>query len=167
MPRLFRSSLLILAVMLFHPPTISAQNKSNKSQPPKVVRDLEKAGPGKVFPATRFGLTCQLLGPRGSPVRNLEHPASISELLGAPVELLKIRRYGPAWQNFAEVRQHVIKLLETQTTAVYSYEPWDELVIADVVATLRFSDKSEGSLEESGGHVCFTDHSKSTVWIRN
>jgi len=87
--------------------------------------------------------------------------------MGAPVQTVIIRSYSPKAKEDA-VRQFVVNLLQerVQMMAVFSYEPWDEMVFQDIVATIRFRDKTEGWLEASAGHVCITDHSKSAFWFR-
>jgi hypothetical protein len=163
---LFRSSLLVLALLPLVFSATSPQDKSRKTQQPRVVLDLQKPSAGENSLRRRFGKTCPSQGPEASLYRDLERPASISELLGAPLEVVRIRSYGAHWKKFDDVRKRVIQVLETQTGTIYPGEVWDEMVLADIVATIRFSDGSEGALEESGGHVCFTDHSKSTAWAR-
>jgi hypothetical protein len=37
---------------------------------------------------------------------------------------------------------------------------------ADIIATVQFSDHTEGTLEVSGVHVCFSNHSRSALWLR-
>jgi hypothetical protein len=87
-------------------------------------------------------------------------------MMDAPIEVAKIRRYGPGWKNPDDVRNLITKILKTQTAEVYGYEPWDEGVFADIIATVQFSDHLEGALEVSGGHVCFSDHPGSALWLR-
>jgi hypothetical protein len=163
---LFRSSLLVLALLPLGCLANSSQDKSHKTQQPRVVLDLQKPSAGEKSFRRRFGMTCPSQEPEASLYRDLEHPASISELLGAPIEVVRIRSYGAHWKKFDDVRKRVIQVLETQTGTIYPGEVWDEMVLADIVATIRFSDGSEGALEESGGHVCFKNHSKSTAWAR-
>jgi hypothetical protein len=93
-------------------------------------------------------------------------PTSIAELMGAPIDVVKIRRYSPAWKNPDDVRNRITKLLKTQTAEVYVYEPWAEAAFADIIATVQFSDHTEGTLEVSGVHVCFSNHSRSALWLR-
>jgi hypothetical protein len=160
--RLFtRSSLLLLVLAPLASETSWAQDKRVE---PKVVLDLEKPAPSdNAFHSQRFGLTCRS---SGDGYRVLDRPSSIVELMGAPVELIRIRRYDRRWTSPDEVRNHVIKLLQMRTGEVYRYEPWPEMVLSDIVATIQFSDKVKGTLEESGGHVCFSDHSNSVSWVR-
>lgn len=143
-----------------------APDKPDKNREPKIVLDLQKTGPGEKPFRARFGMTCPPSSPGGSLFRDLERPASISELLGGPVNVVRIRSYGAHWKNFDDVRKHVIKVLQTQTGTIYPGQVWDEMVLADVVAGIQFSDGSEGVFEESGGHVCFTNHSKAALWAR-
>jgi hypothetical protein len=37
---------------------------------------------------------------------------------------------------------------------------------ADIIATVQFSDHTEGTLEVSSVHVCFSTHSRSALWLR-
>jgi hypothetical protein len=41
-----------------------------------------------------------------------------------------------------------------------------DFAFADIVATVQFSDHTEGTLEVSGPHVCFSTHSRSALWLR-
>jgi hypothetical protein len=43
---------------------------------------------------------------------------------------------------------------------------WDESVPLGIVATVEFSDRTRGVLEESGGHVCFSDYAGTVWWLR-
>jgi hypothetical protein len=38
--------------------------------------------------------------------------------------------------------------------------------IPDIIATVEFSDHTEGTLEVSGVHVCFSNHSRTALWLR-
>jgi hypothetical protein len=58
-------------------------------------------------------------------------------------------------------------VLEMRSSTGFSDGPyWDEFVFAGIVATIQFKDKTEGTLEESGGHICFTTHDQSVLWLR-
>jgi len=48
---------------------------------------------------------------------------------------------------------------------VYDYEPWAEMTYENIVATVEFSDHTDGVLEDSSGHVCFSDHFRSVLWL--
>ena len=63
-------------------------------------------------------------------------PTSIAELMGAPIEVVNIRSYGPGWKNPEDVQNLITKLLKTQTSEVYTYEPWAEAAFADIIATV-------------------------------
>jgi hypothetical protein len=78
---------------------------------------------------------------------------------------VRIRSYGSGWTK-GRMLNHMTKLLQVRTAEVSDGVYWGELVYADIITTIRFADKTEGALEESGGHVCFTDHSKSARWLR-
>lgn len=114
----------------------------------------------------RFGITCKSSKPDGGGYRNLEKAATIGELMGAPIKVVKIRRYGRGWKKPEDVRAEVTNLLERRTGEVYPSVPWDEMAYADIVATVEFADHTEGTLEDSGVHVCFTDHSGFALWTR-
>jgi hypothetical protein len=156
---------LVLAALASLP--AHAQDKSSQ---PKVVFDLEKQTPADKPYVEKFGKACDRFnqkseqhGPSG--VRSTK-PATIIELMGAPIEVVKIRHYGRTWKNQDEVRNRVTKLINTRTSEVYNYEPWAEFVFADIIATVQFSDHSEGALEVSGVHACFSDHSHFLLWLR-
>jgi hypothetical protein len=159
-----------LALVVLAPQTAYSQDKPKD---PKVVLDLEKPAPAdnsSVWLANGFGKTCnpfnQKFGELGPPASQPLKPTSIAELMGAPIDVVKIRRYGPAWKNPADVEKLITKLLKAQTAEVYVYEPWDEAVFLDIIATVQFSVHSEGTLEVSGVHVCFSNHSRSALWLR-
>jgi len=143
----------------------------NKPQNPKVVLDLKKQTPTNDSPhLEKFGKTCdpfnQKFGKSGPPANRPMKPTSIAELMGAPIEVVKIRSYGRGWKNPEDVQNLITKLLKTQTSEVYAYEPWAEAAFADIIARVQFSDHSEGTLEVSGVHVCFSDHSRLALWLR-
>jgi hypothetical protein len=155
----------------------------DKSKDPKVVLDLEKPAPSEntgadapdsakgsvhLSAAAPFGKTCSAFRSPKDGYRSLDGVASIADLIGAPIEVVKIRRYGPGQEkpDRDEVRKHVINLLKAQTAEVYRYEPWDEMVFTGLVAKIQFYDHTEGVLEESGGHVCFSDYTGLVWWTR-
>ena len=159
-------AVLVLAVLVSLP-----TYPQDKSQNPKVVLGLEKPTPTNNSPhLEKFGRTCdpfnQKVGKSGPPANRPMKPTSIAELMGAPMEVVKIRSYGPGWKNPEDVQNLITELLKTQTAEVYTYEPWAEAAFADIIATVQFSDHSEGTLEVSGVHVCFSDHSRSALWLR-
>lgn len=152
-------AVLVLAVLASLP-----AYAQNKPQNPKVVLDLEKQTPANDSPhLEKFGKTCdpfnQKFGKSGPPANRPMKPTSIAELMGAPIEV-------PGWKNPEDVQNLITKLLKTQTAEVYTYEPWAEAAFADIIATVQFSDHSEGTLEVSGVHVCFSDHSRLALWLR-
>jgi hypothetical protein len=119
------------------PPTLRT-----KLQNPKLSSISKKqTSTGNAY-AERFGKACDRFnqkseqhGPWG--VRSAK-PATVIELMGAPIEVVKISHYGRTWKNQDEVRNRVTKLLNTRTSEVYDYEPWAEFVFADVIATVQF-----------------------------
>jgi hypothetical protein len=150
-------------------PPARAQDKPEK---PKIVFELEKPAPrdnSSPFVFDTFGKTCNPFDLRVS--EHSENPpwnksASILEAAGAPIDVIKIRRYGSGWKNRDDVQKFVAKLLKAQTMEFSRYEPWDEAVFADIFATVQYSDHSEGVLEVSNVHVCFSDHSRHALWLR-
>jgi hypothetical protein len=157
---------LVLAVLASLP-----AYSQDKSQNAKVVLDLEKPMPTNNSPhLEKFGKTCdpfnQKFEKHGPPSNRAMKPTPIAELMGAPIGVVKIRSYGPGWKNPEDVQNLITKLLKTQTAEVYTYEPWAEAAFADMIDTVQFSDHSEGTLEVSGVHVCFSDHSHSALWLR-
>ena len=133
------------------------------AQQPKVVVSLEKPASS---PLSAFGKTCSAFKPATDKYRSLDKPVSVSELFGAQVETITIRRYGPNWKKPDDIRKYISALLQAQTREVSSYEPWDEFVFENIVANVRFSDHTEGVLEASGSHLCLSDHSRSVLWLR-
>ena len=145
----------------------------DKPREPKIVLKLEKpVSGGNPRGWEPFGATCKSLKPENGKDQRSYHPGwdkpvSIAEWMGAPIEVVKIRRYGPGWKKPDDVRQRVASLLKTQSGEVSPYEDWDEFVFADIIATVQFSDHTEGTLEVSGVHVCFTTHSGMALWLRD
>jgi hypothetical protein len=112
-----------------------------------------------------FGEACKAFSSAQGTDRRLDKPVPIAELFGAPIAVVKIRRYDRQLQNsdLPEVRARVAKILHAQTNEIARGILWSEASFADLVATTEFSDHTKGVLEESGGHVCFSDHA-GTVW---
>jgi hypothetical protein len=155
----------------------------DKTKDPKVVLELEKPAPSENSAANApegakpsvhvaatgpFGKTCSAFSNPKDGYRSLDGVASLADLIGAPIEVVKIRRYGSGQQKLdrEEVRKHVINLLKAQTGEVYRYQPWDEAVFIGLVAKIQFFDHTEGVLEESGVHVCFSDYTGLVWWTR-
>jgi hypothetical protein len=161
-------ALLVLLLVLLASGRAWAQDKPAQSPPqPKIVLDLEKSpADRKSFPLPIFGQTCHSSAEGARHFRVPDHPTSILELFGARVEVVKIRSYARGWKSPDEVRKHVSKLLQARTAEVSPGAYWAEMVYPDIVAMVQFSDKSEGTLEESRGHVCFIDHSHTAYWVR-
>jgi hypothetical protein len=142
-----------------------------KSKDPKVVLDLEKSPPpekNSVATAERFGKACSAFAPPRDGYRSLDDATPIEDLVGAPIETVRVRRYGDGKDKVdkEEVRKQVEKIFKAQTTEEYRYEPWDEAVVVDLVANTQFFDHTKGVLEASGDHVCFSDYSGLVWWVR-
>src|SRR5580700_7523042 len=177
----WRRGFMVLALAAL---TARAGYAQDKTKEPKVVLELEKQAPsensaanasedtkGSVHLSTTvpFGKTCSAFRAPKDGYRSLDGPASIADLIGAPIEVVKIRRYGGSGQEKPdrdEVRKHVINLLKMETAEVSRYEAWDEAVFIGLVAKIQFYDHTEGVLEESGGHVCFSDYTGLVWWTR-
>ncbi len=144
----------------------------DKTKDPKVVLDLEKSPPppakDSIAAAEPFGKTCSAYSSSKDGYRSLDDPTPIEDLVGAPIETIRVRRYGDGKDKVdkEEVRKQVEKVLKAETTEEYRYEPWDEAVSADLVANTQFFDHTKGVLEASGDHVCFSDYSGLVWWVR-
>lgn len=143
----------------------------DKSKDPKVVLDLEKPpAPEKnsITAAEPFGKSCSAFASSKDGYRSLDEPTPIEDLVGAPIETVRVRRYGDGKDKVdkEEVRKQVEKVLKAQTTEEYRYEPWDESVFVNLVANTQFFDHTKGVLEASGDHVCFSDYSGLVWWVR-
>jgi hypothetical protein len=176
--------LSILALATLAVPCACAQDKSqDKNKDPRVVVELEKKPPtsdsnpkepvgadGKanLSPAEPFGKACSAAGAPKDGYRNFDRPFSINELFGAPIAVVIIRRLGASNEKSDrdELRKHIVAVLTAQTTEVSRYVEWDEWVPLGIVATVQFSDRSKAVLEESGGHVCFSDYAGTVWWLR-
>jgi len=180
--------LVILALAAAAAQPVCAQDKSqsknpDKSKDPKVVFDLEKPAAGndakakesaraqgsiRLSPSQPFGKACTALGAAKDGYRNFDSPYSISELFGAPIEVITIRRLGPGQEKPGreELRKRITAVLNAQTTEVSRYQDWDEWVPQGLVVTIQFYDRTKSVLEESGGHVCFSDYAGTVWWLR-
>ncbi|MGA7852474.1 MAG: hypothetical protein WCA15_04050 [Candidatus Acidiferrales bacterium] len=143
----------------------------SKTKDPKVVLDLDKTPPpakDSVEAAEPFGKTCSAFAPPRDGYRNFDDPVPIEDLIGAPIETLRVRRYGDAHEKVdkEEVRKQLEKVLKSETTEESRYEPWDEAVSANLIAKTEFFDHTKGVLEASGPHVCFSDYSGLVWWVR-
>lgn len=143
----------------------------DKPKDPKIVLDLEKTPPpakDSIAAAEPFGKTCSAFAPPRDGYRNFDDPVPIEDLIGAPVETIRVRRYNDAKDkpDKDEVRKQVEKVLKSEATEESRYEPWDEAVSANLVAQTQFFDHTKGVLEASGNHVCFSDYSGLVWWVR-
>jgi hypothetical protein len=113
----------------------------------------------------RFGEACKAFSSAEGPDRRLDKPVPIAELFGGPIAVVRVRKYGPGREkpDRDEVRARVARILHAQTDDIARGMLWSEATFAGLVATIEFSDHTKGVLEESGGHVCFSDHG-GTVW---
>jgi hypothetical protein len=170
--------LLALAALAARPNYAQYKNKD-----PRVVIELEKQSPtndsnAKAPPSADstthlsitqpFGKACSAFGAAKDGYRNFDRPYSVNELFGAPIAVIIIRRLGAFQEkpDREELRKHIVAVLNAQTTEVSRYVEWDESVPLGIVATVQFSDRTKGVLEESGGHVCFSDYAGTVWWLR-
>jgi hypothetical protein len=176
--------LLILALVAAATPPSFAQDKSqDKNKDPRVVVELDKHPPANdanakepasadgaahLSPAEPFGKACSAFGAAKDGYRNFDRPFAVNELFGAPIAVVIIRRLGTGQEKSDrdELRKHIVEVLSAQTTEVSRYVDWDEWVPLGIVATIQFADRSKGVLEESGGHVCFSDYAGTVWWLR-
>jgi hypothetical protein len=170
--------ILTLAALAAQP-----NHAQDKTKDPKLVIDLEKPSPANdpkvkepasadatahASIAPPFGKACSAFGAPKDGYRDFESSVSISDLFGAPIEVITVRRLEPGQEKLdrEEVRRHIMTVLSAQTTEVSRYADWDEAVPQGIVATIQFYDHSKAVLEESGGHVCFSDYSGTLWWLR-
>lgn len=161
----------------------SQDTTQDKTKDPKVVLDLEKPSPANDSSAKNpasasdaprsstvqpFGKACSAFGAAKDGYRNFDRPFSVNELFGAPIAVVTIRRLAPSQEkpDREELRKHIMNVLNAQTTEVSRYQDWDESVPLGIVATVQFYDRTKGVLEESGGHVCFSDYAGTVWWLR-
>jgi hypothetical protein len=152
-------------------PAVPGGYSQDKSKDPKVLLDLEKSPPpekNSIAAAEPFGKACSAFASPKEGYRSLDDPTPIEDLVGAPIETVRVRRYGDGKDKVdkEEVRKQVEKVLKAQTTEEYRYEPWDESVFVNLVANTQFFDHTKGVLEASGDHVCFSDYSGLVWWVR-
>jgi len=79
-----------------------------------------------------FGETCKAFSSADGPDRWLDKPVPISELFGAPIAVVKIRRYDAPLQNsdLPEVRARIAKILHAQTDEIARGILWSEATFA-------------------------------------
>jgi hypothetical protein len=176
----WRRGFMVLALAAL---TAQAGYAQDKTKEPKVVLELEKQAlsessaanasegtKGSVHSSTTvpFGKTCSAFRAPKDGYRSLDGTASIADLIGAPIEVVKVRRYGSGQEkpDREEVRKFFTNLLKAETSEAYRYEPWDEMVFTSFVAKIQFYDHTEGVLEQSGVHVCFSDYTGLVWWTR-
>ena len=146
--------LVILALAAVAAEPGYAQDKNqDKNKDPRVVVELDKRSPtsdsnakepasadrGPHLPlAEPFGKACGAFGATKDGYRNFDRPFSVNELFGAPIAVVIIRRLGAGQEkpDRDELRKHIV------------------------------ADRSKGVLEESGGHVCFSDYAGTVWWLR-
>jgi hypothetical protein len=155
----------------------------DKTKDPKFVIDLERSAPANDSKAKEpasadgathapiappFGKACGAFGAAKDGYRSFDSPFSISDLFGAPIEVITIRRAGAGQEkpDREELRKRIFTVLNAQTVEVSRYADWDEWVPQGIVATIQFYDHSKAVLEESGGHVCFSDFAGTVWWLR-
>jgi hypothetical protein len=180
---MFRTPQCFLVVLALAALAARPANAQDKNKDPKVVLDLEKPAAGDasnakepagahgathLWPAEPFGKACSAFGAAKDGYRNFDRPYSVNELFGAPIAVIIIRRLGRSQEkpDREELRKHIVAVLNAQTTEVSRYVEWDESVPLGIVATVEFSDRTRGVLEESGGHVCFSDYAGTVWWLR-
>jgi hypothetical protein len=159
--RLLRVSPLVLVLASLSCSSNLAQQKPRR---PKIVFEA-KSATNTLRPA--FGQSCKATPNASSPYYHSSfQPVSIADLLRAPAAEVKILRYGPGWKNQDDIRERLLDVLGARTLEISGFESWDEFVPPDIVARIQFVDKTQGALEVSGVHVCFTDHSGAVIWTR-
>jgi hypothetical protein len=180
MPRSSRYFLVILALAAAAAQPNYAQDKTKE---PKIVLDLEKPAPANdskakepasanatthVPIAQPFGKACSSVGAAKDGYRSLDQPYTIADLFGAPIEVITVRRLGPGPEkpDREELRKRITAVLNAQTTEVSRYQDWDEWVPQGLVVTIQFYDRTKSVLEESSGHVCFSDYAGTVWWLR-
>jgi hypothetical protein len=189
---MLRSPQYLLVILALAAVAAQPNYAQDKTKDPKIVIDLERPAAGDVSNAKApasdskqketasadssshlpgappFGKACSAFGAAKDGYRNLDSPYSISELFGAPIEVITIRRLGPGLEKTdrEELRKHIISVLNSRTTEVSRYADWDEWVPLGIVTTIQFYDHSKAVLEESGGHVCFSDYAGTVWWLR-
>jgi hypothetical protein len=174
-----RRAQYFLAILTLAAAAAQPSYAQDKTKDPKIVIDLEKpaqSNESKVKDpantdapiAPPFGKACSAVGATKDGYRNFDSPVSISNLFGAPIEIITIRRLGPNQEkpDREELRKRIIAVLNAQTTEVSRYADWDEWVPQGIVATIQFYDHTKSVLEESGGHVCFSDYAGTLWWLR-
>jgi hypothetical protein len=180
---MFRTPKYSLVILALATVATRPNYAQDKNKDPRIVVELEKRSPTSdsnakepastdgtthLTPVGEFGKACSAFGAARDGYRNFDKPVTVSDLFGAPIAVVIIRRLGPNQEkpDREELRKHIVAVLNAQTTEVSRYEDWDEAVWLGIVATVQFADRSKGVLEESGGHVCFSDYSGTVWWLR-
>jgi hypothetical protein len=164
-------------------PSYAQEKNQDKTKDPKVVLDLEKPSPAidskekesasvdgssPLSAAQPFGRACSAFGAAKDGYRSLDRPFTIAELFGAPIAVITVRRLGSGQEkpDREELRKHILAVLNARTVEVSRYADWDEWVPQGIVTTIQFVDRTKAVLEESAGHVCFSDYAGTVWWLR-
>jgi hypothetical protein len=180
---MFRRPQHLLVILALAAAAAQPNHAQDKTKDPKLVVDLEKPSPANdskvkepasadatthVSIAPPFGKACSAFGAPKDGYRDFDSPVSISDLFGAPIEVITVRHVEPGQEKLdrEELRKRIFTVLNEQTTEVSRYADWDEWVPQGIVATIQFYDHSKAVLEVSGGHVCFSDYAGTLWWLR-
>jgi hypothetical protein len=134
---------------------------------PKIVIDAKKPTPPSTTAlAMNFGSSCHATSDAKSPFYSGYKPASIADMVGAPVAEIRITSYGTGWKSRDDIRAAIVRVWSAQSEGAAPGPEWQEGVWPDIVGAIRFKDGKRSAFEESSGHVCFVDHSGASIWTR-
>jgi len=181
--KMLRTSRYFLVILTLAASAAQPNYAQDKTKDPKIVIDLEKPSPPdesntknpanpndppRPSTAQPFGKACSAAGAAKDGYRTLDQPYTISDLFGAPIAVIIVRRLGAGQEkpDREELRKRIFAVLSAQTTEVSRYQDWDEWVPQGLVVTIQYYDRTKSVLEESAGHVCFSDYAGTVWWLR-
>jgi hypothetical protein len=161
-----RPSVSLFALLLLFPMGFGLFGQE-VAPPPKILIEAKTpTAPNAGDRALNFGSTCRATSGAKSPFYSSYKPASIAEMLGAPVTEIRITRYGTEWKSHDEIRATITLAWNARSDGASPYAPWDEGAWTDIVGTIQFKDGRKSAFEESAGHVCFLVHGGAAIWTR-
>jgi hypothetical protein len=167
-----RAALFAASLALLIAPSAFAQQKPAQ---PKIVivakgprsepKPSSASGGATFVHLTPFGATCKPTSDDKSAYASRQ-PISIQDAAGAPIAEIRITSYGDDWKSDEEIRARILRVLSAQATDLSPGIDWDESTFIDLVGKVRFKDGKESPFEESGGHVCFSNHEGAVIFTR-
>lgn len=162
--------LLLCALLAFLQEVCIAQASPAPAASPcssvKIIVEPAARVPEGLSRTNGFGRACGLpSSPSGASDKPVHSP--LCELLGSPIEQIYLQRYPGGSSGSRQAVSHLRRVLQARPQdPLFTYIAWAEAVPPGIVAKVKFTDGTETILEESSGHICFTDHAHHTWFTR-